>query len=112
MRTTSSVESMNAVFGRYFPATPHIFKFAECLRQFEFTKTSTLMCLINCTPNGQMNRKRIGAQDRDVKIKYFSAELEKKAISLVDFLDAMADEDKMPPDCMFLIFIVYDDCIK
>lgn len=96
MRTTSSLESMNAQIGRSFPKHPNFFKFLECLQQHEYTKATAMKKLIENCPVYQMERKHQKDKERDEKIKHFSSLFARKRIDLGMFLEAMANKKILP----------------
>lgn len=97
MRTTSSSESLNSLLNRSFPKHPHIFKFVESLKLFEFSKANNMLDFAtNEVPKEQFGRKRKTDQERDMKIKHFSGLLKNDEISVNDFLEAMANKDMLP----------------
>lgn len=78
MRTTSSLESLNATLKRWFPSHPHIYKFLECLKLFEFSKALDMLEAVRTgapTPE-QLQRKKKKDQKREDKIKYLTDLLE------------------------------------
>lgn len=98
MRTTSSVESLNAKLGRVLPKRSNIFRFLACLKIFEFEKVDGMRSLVSCIPPKQMKRKRTVDKTREKKIEYFSDLLSKKKITVNKFMDIMADSGTLPPD--------------
>lgn len=92
MRTTSSVESMHAVFGRTFPRRPNIFNFIENLRQFEFSKFDRIGQLIDGDEMPRVRREK--DRKRDEKINRQSTLLANKMISMEEFLDMMATDNE------------------
>lgn len=96
MRTTSSVESMNSHMGRTFPKHPNIFKFINCLKQFEYTKTTNMRILTENCPACQTKRKHYKDREREKKIQHFSVLLGRKKIDIGMFLEAMSNERILP----------------
>lgn len=97
MRTTSSVESLNSTLSRSFPKHPHIFKFIDRLRLFEFSKLLDMIELVkDNVPDHQYERKRKRDQEREAKIKFFTAQLHEKKINTGEFLAAMANNEVLP----------------
>lgn len=73
MRTTSSLESMNAALRRISRPRPSVFRFIECIKMHEFSKSLDLMETIKYGPQVQKSKK---VEKLDVKIKQLSAALE------------------------------------
>lgn len=92
MRTTSSVESMNAVFGRTFPRRSNIYNFIESLRQFEFSKADRIRQLIDGNELPRVKREK--DRKRDEKIDRQFALLANNMISMEVFLDEMATDSE------------------
>lgn len=98
MRTTSSVEGLNSVIQRSFPAKTHIFKFVDSLKMFEAIKSTDLYQLSTGEiTSEQLERRRAVDKKRDEKIKYFSGKLNIGEISIASFLQAMSSKDILPP---------------
>lgn len=98
MRTTSSLESMNAVLKRICPVHPHLFKFLDRLRFHEFSKSFEMLQAINSdSPTEKLERRRrLKCRQRMAKIKYLTKELkENKEMTAGLFLDAMANGDTL-----------------
>lgn len=97
MRTTSSLESVNSVLGRSFPAHPHLFKFIECLQLYEFSKSLDMLELVSSNvPENSNQRKRKRDQARNDKISFFTAKLKDEfdvEFGVDSFLEAMACKD-------------------
>lgn len=94
MRTTSSLESVNSTLGRSFPKHPHIFKFLDCLRLFEFSKLLSMIDLVkNENSCQQFQRKRQLDKDREEKINFFTNVLNENRITVREFLEAMANKE-------------------
>lgn len=91
MRTTSSVESLNAVFGRKFPKRPNIYDFIENLRQFEYSMADAMMDLTDVDEERKMKREK--DRVRDEKIDRLSQQLSHGIISFGSFLNHMATEN-------------------
>lgn len=92
MRTTSSVESLNAVFGRKFPIHPNIFDFIENLRLFEFSMVDVMMNLADGDEGQRMTREK--DRVRDGKINRHSQQLSHGIISFKQFLNHLATENE------------------
>lgn len=102
MRTTSSLESMNAVIQRKFQKRTHIFKFVKDLRMHDAIQSHDLLHLSsykNLSPC--LTRITANAQIREAKIKYFTENLQNGLITIDDFLKAMSTKEILPPDGMF-----------
>lgn len=68
IRTTSSVEAYNGQLGRIIAKKGHFFKFVECLRTEEFSKSVHMRSLINTGgATKSVNRKK-----NDVVIHFYS----------------------------------------
>lgn len=91
MRTTSSVESMHAIFGRNFPKRPNIYNFIENIRQFEFSRADTMCQLIKGITKPKKKREK--DQKRDEKIDRMSILLASHKISIDQFLYEMASDE-------------------
>lgn len=91
MRTTSSVESMHAIFGRSFPNRPNIYSFIENIRHFEFSKADTIRQLVK--GDVMPKKKRDKDQKRDEKIDRLSELLSRHKISIENFLYEMANDE-------------------
>lgn len=89
MRTTSSVESMNAVMRRLFPSHPHIFKFIDRLQVHEYSKSTDLLEATK-TDKVDIKRRKKRDQRREEKINHFSDLLNSHEISAEGFLLEMA----------------------
>lgn len=94
MRTTSSLESLNADLVRKFPNHPHLFKFMDHLKLHEYSKFLDLNSLMNDEASPECKRAR--DIERDQKIKYFSDQLSEKKIDIQIFLEAMANRNILP----------------
>lgn len=97
MRTTSSLESLNATLVRTVPNHPHFFKFMDHLKLHEYSKFLDLNTLIDGggSPK-QLERKNPRDRDRDHKIKYFTEQLKEDNIDVGLFLEAMANKNILP----------------
>lgn len=73
MRTTSSVESLNATLSRWFPHHPHIYKFLECLKLHEYSKALDMLDAVKTRASPkQLQRRKKKDQKREEKIKYLT----------------------------------------
>lgn len=101
MRTISSLESINSHIGRSFPKHPNIFKFIDCLKQYEYTKTTKMRKLIENCPKKQMERKHKKDKEREKKIIHFSSLFRRKKIDLALFLEAVSNKNILPLNGMY-----------
>lgn len=92
MRTTSSVESMHAVFGRTFPRRSNIYNFIENLRQFEYSKADRIGQLIDGDELPRVKREK--NRKRDEKIDRQFALFASNMISMEEFLNRMATDSE------------------
>lgn len=95
MRTTSSLESLNAELRRSFPDHPHIFRFVECLQVLEFSKWLDMDELVQANISSKQFEKRKKAdKKREEKIQRLTTALETDAdMSPGLFLEAMATDE-------------------
>lgn len=96
MRTTSSLESVNAQFKRMFKRHGNIFKFIESAKLHEYSKVIDLQQLQTTVTAKQMERRKNIDKERDEKIKHFSSMLDQKQIDVTEFLEAMANKSILP----------------
>lgn len=102
MRTTSSLESMNAQLGRLFTIKhPNIFRFIEELKPHEFRKATDMLRLIANRKPQYLQRKRKRCQEREEKIQHFSEMLQSNTVSVGTFLDVMSNKTVLPDSGMF-----------
>lgn len=99
MRTTSSLESLNAVLKRMFPIHPNLFKFMERLQYHEFGKQIDMNILVQTNsecvdPQLKIKRYRI----RDEKIKACLDKLmdEEEMFNIGDFLTTLSNKAYLP----------------
>lgn len=92
MRTTSSLESMNAVLKRTFPIHPHIFKFIDRLKVHEFSNFLDMLKAVRTEPSDkQLQRRKLKDRKRQAKIEELTAMLKSEEnISPGIFLEKMA----------------------
>lgn len=107
MRTTSSLESINSHIGRSFPKHPNIFKFIDCLKQYEYTRSTKMRKLIQNCPKRQMERKHNKDKEREKKIKHFTSLFRRKKINLGIFLEAMSNKTILPLNGMCNGYNIY-----
>lgn len=100
MRTTSSLESMNAAMRRSFPNHPHIYKFLDRLRLHEFSKFIDMLDAVqNDAPQTQFQRRKKRDKLRDEKIKCLTQKLKAGELSTKSFLTEMTKEkENVLPD--------------
>lgn len=94
MRTTSSVESLNAEIGRSFPKRGNIFGFIHNLKLFDYGKVYDMRRLLIEIPRGQLNRKHKKDRKRDEKISHFTSLLSKNAITPDEFLNVVSENGR------------------
>lgn len=93
MRTTSSLESFNAVLNRSIAKKANFFKFLERLKLHESRKADDMHSRAHHTlPEKHFKRRHLRDQERENKIRSLTTLLESGAISTGDFLQAMANE--------------------
>lgn len=99
MRTTSSLESMNSVLGRFFLRRPNIYKFIDGLKIYEFAKYKQLLELSveNEDARKRKTRKRKRDQERDDKIKRVTEDLIKRKINTSQFLEKFSTDGSLLP---------------
>lgn len=107
MRTTSSLESMNAVLRRICPNHPHLFKFIDCLRLHELSKSIDMLETVRSdAPVERLHRRRLlKNKRRNFKIKELTRKLEVGTLTPSKFLEGMANADVLPETCMIIIYI-------
>lgn len=99
MRTTSSLEAMNAVLRRTFPNHPHVFKFIDRLKIHEFSKYLEMLEAVRSIGVGSVVRKKKKDQIRDNKINCLTLALKIKNLTPGEFLKSMStnkDGDVLP----------------
>lgn len=100
MRTTSSLESMNAVLRRMFPIHPHLFKFMERLQFHEFGKQLNMKELsqTGMKDSAELQIKVPRYKQRDVKIKLCLDKLldDEEMFSVGDFLTSLSNKSVVP----------------
>lgn len=94
MRTTSSVESLNAYLRKKCSLHPHLFQFMDELKLVELKKALDMLNLIES--KGPFERKNKRDKERDEKITFFTDLILKKEISIQTFFEAMANRTIMP----------------
>lgn len=93
MRTTSSLESMNATLRRMCPDHPHIFKFLDRLRLHEFSNSLNMLQAVESdAPMQKLQRRRqIKCKERIAKIAYLTEKLKEGRMTPGLFLETMAN---------------------
>lgn len=96
MRTTSWLESMNAVLRRLSPTHPIFFKFVNCIRMHEFSKSVDLWEMMKSdAPNRGRKRKKV--ERLDAKIEHLTMALKENAEMTPElFLEELATEPVLP----------------
>lgn len=97
MRTTSSLEALNSVIQRSFPAKTTIYKFTDSLKLHESIKSSDLhsMCEGEIGVE-QFERRRKKDRERNAKIRKFTLHLINEEITVSEFLQAISKNDVLP----------------
>lgn len=96
---------MNAVLRRLSPIHPAFFKFINCIRLHEFSKSTELFEMLKWE-NGQSSRsrKRTKADRLDDKLKLLTKDLEDDpAMDAGTFLSQIACEPVLPDAGVFLL---------
>lgn len=110
MRTTSSLESMNAVLRRMFPVHPHLFKFMERLQYHEFGKQLNMKELsqMSMEETAQLQMKVPRYKQRDVKIKLCLDKLldDEEMFTVGDFLTSLSNKSVVPNTGKFVLLFV------
>lgn len=93
MRTTSSLESFNAVLNRSIAKKANFFKFVEGLKLHESRKADDMHNRTHDNlPEEHFERRHLRDREREEKIRSHTILLESGVISTADFLQAMVDE--------------------
>lgn len=114
MRTTSSVESLNASLGKSFPKRGNVFEFINSLKLFEFAKTSNMRNLTKSVPKNQLKRRRTIKRKIDDMIKYYENLRLNNAITVSEFLVAMTVGKILPLEGIWtqlFLIIFFINCI-
>lgn len=94
MRTTSSLESMNAVLRRMSNPHPTLFKFIDTIRMHEFSKSIELFELIKSIVPIRKSKKITAL---DIKLKKLTTDLEENPdMSPGSFLEEFAKDIILP----------------
>lgn len=99
MRTTSSLESLNAVLKRMFPMHPNLFKFMERLQYHEFGKQTEMNILLQrISENDDSQLKILRYRKRDERIKECLDKLldEEEMFNTGDFLTSLSNKSCLP----------------
>lgn len=97
MRTTSSLESLNAQINRFFSVKhPNIFEFMQNLKGFEYYKYRMMLEKTGEPISISNSRKRKRDQNREEKIAYFTNLIATNQIDVDDFLNSMANREILP----------------
>lgn len=90
-RSTGSLEGLNSVLNRSILKKPHFFRFVQCLRYHESRKANDMINLHNDDmPQSHFEPRHKKDRERNNKIKHYTDLLEKNAIDVEQFLEAMA----------------------
>lgn len=93
MRTTSSLESMNATINRSILKRPHFFRLVERLQYHEARKANDMVNLtMDNLPLSQFEPRHLKYRKLNQKIANYTELLEKKIISIEQFLEQMASD--------------------
>lgn len=96
MRTTSSLESLNATLRRMANPHPSFFKFIDIIRMHEFSKSSDLSEILKLNAPIR-NRKSKKVEQLDIKIKMLTNDLrDNPDMSPGLFLEKLAKEVIVP----------------
>lgn len=91
MRTTSSVESFNALLNRSMQKRPDFFNFVMALQIHESRKVDEMFYVAkNPTPDEFFEKKKKQDKNRDKKIRNLTEMLNKNELSTEEFMRAMA----------------------
>lgn len=118
MRTTSSLESMNAALRRLFPVHPHIFKFMDRLRLHEFSKSLDMLNAVrNQIPKKQLMRRKRRDKNREEKIGKLTMLLKRnEKITPQRFLEEMATDgtslERIVDKSLLSILFLFPQSIK
>lgn len=94
MRTTSSLESMNAVLRQSFPNHPHIFKFIDRLKLHEFSKTLDMLEAVKAIGvDSVVNNYKKKDQKRRLKINRLTLALQDGSLTTGQFLEAISSNE-------------------
>lgn len=95
MRTTSSVESFNAVLNRSIERHPEFFKLVLALQLHESRKADEMHYLAtnNPSPDAHFKKKNKQDQERNEKITALTEKLNLGILSTEEFMWAMAKDE-------------------
>lgn len=93
MRTTSSLESFNAVLNRSLVKHGHFFEFTMRLKFHESRKSDEMYYLMyDDVPHNQLQRRKKCDKEREKKVQTNTALLMSGVFSIREFMNAMADD--------------------
>lgn len=103
MRTTSSLESFNAVLNRSIAKRPNFYKFVERLKLHESRAADQMYNAVHglqkcLEPHHEKDRQRAE------KIKHFTKLICNRKLTPQEFLNAMAQKDRMYYSTVFSCF--------
>lgn len=103
MRTTSSLESFNSVLNRSMAKRPNFYKFIERLRLHESRAADNMYNAVHglqksLAPHHEKDRQRAE------KIEHFTKLICNGKLTSQEFLNAMAQKDRMYYSTVFLLF--------
>lgn len=110
MRTTSSLESLNAVLKRMFPIHPNLFKFMERLQYHEFGKQIDMSILIETNSENddpQLKTPRYRLRDENIKACLEKLLDVEEMFDTGDFLTYLAKKSYVPDIGENYIFIIF-----
>lgn len=93
MRTTSSVESFNAVLNRSIHKNPGFFRLILALRVHECRKADEMYYKVHNVADEYFEKKKIRDQNRDKKIKLLTDALDTGKLNTEGFMVEMAKEE-------------------
>lgn len=99
MRTTSSLESLNAVLKRMFPNHPNLFKFMERLQYHEFGKQIDMNILVQANSESddpQLKIPRYRKRDEYIKACLDKLLDEEEMFNTGDFLTLLSKKSYLP----------------
>lgn len=95
MRTTSSVESFNALLNGSIEKHPDLFNLVMALKIHESRKADEMFRVANNspTPDAHFEKKKKKDQERDHKIRFWTQKLIGNEITTEEFMRAMARDE-------------------
>lgn len=102
MRTTSSVESFNAVLNRSIDKHPDFFRLVMALKIHESRKTDHLFYTTHNDPKPDefFEKKKIRDRERDKTIRGLTAKLNNDELNTEEFMHAMAKDENGKHECL------------